>query len=289
MVRAGPASLALAAVALVGLTAGGARAGDDGAVEYQVRDDAGARPSPTDVRMSEHPAGARRCVAPRAASLRRGPAEEGATVAPSLLAGDEVVVREAGEPVVLDGRVERWLRVEASGASGWLRASEVTPACARHDLDGDGRPDVVTVRIGPPPAHPIVVLVATAAGATSEVSFPAAGQGYLGVRGGRAAIGAFVPATRARVPLVRVDSIPEACADHARVFVSAVDGTARVALTLSGLSDPPAHARAEVTFRPRARTAVVTTTATDDDHPRWRRRTTTRYRLSASGVFVKQE
>jgi len=281
-----PRRLAALAFAVVTVAAAAVAGADDTAVQYQVRDDAGAQPSPKDAMLGQQPAGARRCVAPRTAALRKGPAE-GAGAA--LAAGDEVVVREAGEPLLLDGRVERWLRVEAGGASGWLRESEVTPACARHDLDGDGRADRITVRIGPAPAHAVVVLVATAAGATSEVSFPAAGQGYLGVRGGRAEIGATLTARAAGVPLVRVDSVPEACADYARVFVSAVDGTARIALTLHGLSDPPSHAEPVAAFQPRARAAVVTTTATDDDHPKARRRTRVRYRLSASGVFVKQE
>jgi hypothetical protein len=278
--------IAVVTVAAAELFAVAARA-DDEAVQYQVREEAVAHPAPRDATLGEQPVGARRCVAPKTASLRPRAAEEGGGT--TLAAGDEVVVREAGEPVVLDGRVERWLRVEAGAASGWLRASEVTPACARHDLDGDGRPDRVTVRIGPPPDHAIVVLVAMATGRVSETSFPAAGQGYLSVRGGRAEIGALVPARTAGVALVRIDSRPEACADHSQTFISAVNGTARVALTLHGLSDPPAHARAEAKFDPKQRTAVVTTIATDDDDPRAKKRTRVRYRLSPTGVFVKQE
>ena len=77
-----------------------------------------------------------------------------------------------------------------------------------------------------------------------ELVLEPAGQAYVGhdVLNVTAALAPNV----APVPLVKVSSRPEACADYWDVYVSIVDGVPRDALELYGLADPPSMATPSV-------------------------------------------
>jgi hypothetical protein len=119
-------------------------------------------------------------------------------------------------------------------------------------------------------------------GAQGELVLEAAGQGFMSRKGGN--VSAELVTNVAPVPLLKVSSRPEACADYWDVYVSVVDGVPREALALYGLADPPAMSSSTVKFA--GDTAVVTTrTAEDETHTRTKR---TRYRWNGT-VFVESK
>lgn len=114
-----------------------------------------------------------------------------------------------------------------------------------------------------------------------ELVLEPAGQAYVGhdVLNVTAELAAKV----APVPLVKVSSRPEACADYWDVYVSIVDGVPREALGLYGLADPPSMATPSVKFG-RDGTAVVTLKVDEDEkHVRTTRK---RYRFDGK-VYVE--
>ena len=189
--------------------------------------------------------------------------------------GSAVVIEEKLESARVGGIVGNWYRVRGTGRefSGGL-----TPLAWRADLDGDGVPEVITVSFTAD--FKIRVRIGD-----SHVDLEPSGQAYLDVKGGRADA-RLLPSTVAGLPLVKVGSHPEACADYADYYVSYVGKEARVALTVSGVADPPVHAMPHVRFEPRTRTAVVTTTFTDDDAPKKTRHERKHLRL-VDGVYQR--
>jgi hypothetical protein len=113
-----------------------------------------------------------------------------------------------------------------------------------------------------------------------ELVLEPAGQAYVGHDVLR--VQAELATDVAPVPLLKVSSRPEACADFWEIYVSVVDGVPRKALELYGLADPPAMATPSVKFA-RDGTAVVTLrTEEDEKHVRTKR---TRYRFDGR-VYV---
>jgi len=107
-----------------------------------------------------------------------------------------------------------------------------------------------------------------------------AGQAYVGRDVLR--VTAELAPNVAPVPLIKVSSRPEACADYWDVYVSIVDGVPREALGLYGLADPPVLSTSTVKFG-RDGTAVVTQRTSEDEKLVRTRRT--RYRFDGR-VYV---
>jgi hypothetical protein len=113
-----------------------------------------------------------------------------------------------------------------------------------------------------------------------ELVLEPAGQAYVGRDVLR--VQAELAANVAPVPLVKVSSRPEACADFWEIYVSVVDGVPRKALELYGLADPPAMATPSVKFAPDGTAVVTLRTEEDEKHVRTKR---TRYRFDGR-VYV---
>ncbi len=190
--------------------------------------------------------------------------------------GSAVVIEEKLERARVDGIAGDWYRVRGLGR---VFSGGLTPLAWRADLDGDGTPEVIAVSFTAD--FKIRVRIGD-----SHLDLDPSGQAYLDVKGGRVD-GRLLPPTVAGVPLVVVGSHPEACADYSETYVSYAGKQARVALTVSGVADPPVHATPRVRFDPRARSAVVTTTISDDDAPKKTRHQRKRYRL-VDGVYQLQ-
>jgi hypothetical protein len=114
-------------------------------------------------------------------------------------------------------------------------------------------------------------------GGGGELVLEAAGQGYLSRKGGN--VTAQLVDGVAPVPLLKLASRPEACADFWEIYVSVVDGVPRKALELFGVADPPAMMSSTVKFA--RNDAVVTTRTTEDEggHTRVKR---VRYRWNGT-------
>ena len=113
-----------------------------------------------------------------------------------------------------------------------------------------------------------------------ELVLEPAGRAYVGHDAWK--VSAELVDGAAPVPLVKVTSRPEACADYWDIYVIVVDGVPRNALELDSVADPPAMQTTTVKFA-RDGTAVVTTrTSEDEKHVRIKR---TRYRFDGR-VFV---
>ncbi|MCU1280060.1 MAG: hypothetical protein JWM53_3606 [bacterium] len=176
---------------------------------------------------------------------------------------------------------------EARVLEYWIDAGATTAHCAPRteggcdlhplvfDIDGQR----VTVGFDASASSDYKIHVRAAGG---ELVLEAAGQGYLSRKGGN--VSAELVANVAPVPLIKVGSHPEACADFWDVYVSVVDGVPRQALALYGVADPPAMSSSTVKLA--GDTAVVTTRISEDEtHTRTKR---TRYRWNGS-VFVESK
>ncbi len=172
-------------------------------------------------------------------------------------------------------------RLPASGALGVVKVLEPAIVDGRHDryyLVAVPDPDYGELRVFGGDLTPFEfqispALVTVAFGADfkihvrslhrGELVLEPAGQGYLSRRGGN--VTAELVEHVAPVPLIKVGSHPEACADFWDIYVSVVDGVPRQALALYGVADPPAMSTPTVKFDARAGTAVVTTRTVEDD------------------------
>jgi hypothetical protein len=149
------------------------------------------------------------------------------------------------------------------------------------DLDGDGKPEVATLSFS---AGFQLRLMVIKNGTAVELELEPAGQGFLSQKGGWGAL-AFVG--NAGIPLLRIDSRPEACSDFTVTYVSDVGGKLQPALVLNGLADPPNHSIPSVKFDAKTKTAVVTqTNSEEDDKGRTHsKKTLTKYKLEPDGVY----
>lgn len=180
-----------------------------------------------------------------------------------LAFGEAVRVEEAGAVAMVDDRVDQWYRVSGDH-SGWVFGGMLTPYAWQADMDGDGEQELVTaawnadftlrVRIFEPNLR---------AGATMHLDVDAAGGAYISQQGSIATV-ELIPASKAGIALVHIHMGVEACADFRDDWISYSSsepvkiGRERVALSQSGLIDPPNDSSFTVEFSGKRKTAYVT-------------------------------
>ena len=223
-------------------------------------------------------------------SVRERPAA-GARIVAHVPAGAALEVRARDAALVaVGGLVNHHYQVAMGATSGWVHGSLLTPFAFTSDLDGDGADEMATIDFSAD--YRIRVRVWDRDTEPSETSVVAAGQAYLGLRGGNASA-ALEAATLAGIPLIRLESRPEACSDYLTAYVSYVPDhagnvAARVALELPGLADPPVHASSTPQFDAARRRVRVTSVSEeeDDEGNVSREQSVTLYSL-VDGVFVE--
>jgi len=241
-------------------------------------------------------------IAPHDVNLRAAADPKAAVVATLPMATQVKVLEVASNRTTVIGKVDRWYQVEvldagpAKGKTGFLFGMLLTPAAFRADLDGDGELEVVTAAFAQNFKIRVRVReLGSAEPSHVKIDVDSAGGAYLGQRGGRATI-KLVPKETAGLGLVEVFAHVEACADYATHWVSytvpgakpKLLGSAKLAMTQSGLADSPVHSSYEVTFDARRRTAKAVQTQTmDDEEGESVTKTTTQYALK-NGVYVEQ-
>jgi hypothetical protein len=245
------------------------------------------------------------------ANLRQSAAADAPVVATLPLGAAVRVLDQGSERLRVGEYVNHWYSVEyvdtkgtpAPGDdqrfTGWLFGNTLTPFRFEADFDGDGEKEVATVvmsadfkvrvRVMEPNVKP--------PRRVSSVDTPPAGQSYLNVSGGRAEV-KLVPAKKAGVALLQVDSLPEASGDYSTHFVSytvpgkkkGVLGKVKVALELNGLSDPPALSTFEVSFQAKTQGLTVVRSNSeemdDEGNPTKQTKERTRYALK-DGVYMQ--
>ncbi|NMO15337.1 SH3 domain-containing protein [Pyxidicoccus fallax] len=241
------------------------------------------------------------------ANLRETPTADGPVVT-TLPLGANVRVLERGQERQKVGEyVNHWYRVEYfdtkgtpdtnddAPVRGWVFGNTLTPFRFEADFDGDGELEVATVVMSADFKIRVRVLEPNVKPPrrVSSVDLTPSGQGYLSVKGGPATV-RLVAAKTAGLPLVQVDSAPEACGDFSTGYVSytvpgnkkGVLGKAKVALELAGLSDAPNYSEYKVSFQPKQKGLTVVRTNTEEDESEKTTKTTerTRYKL-VDGVF----
>ncbi|WP_223755189.1 SH3 domain-containing protein [Myxococcus sp. RHSTA-1-4] len=233
------------------------------------------------------------------ANLRGAPAADAAVITPLPL-GAAVRVLERGKDRQKVGEyVNHWYRVEymdtkgTPGAgddapvSGWLFGNILTPIRIEADLDGDGEQEVATavmsadfkvrVRVLEPNLKP-----------PHRVSSVDLSPGFLGVAAN------LVPAKTAGLPLVKVESVAETCANAITAYVSytvpgnkkGVLGNAKLALELNVMEGTGTSY--ELSFQPKQKGLTVVWTNTGEDESEQTKAKSRRewYRLE-DGVFSK--
>ncbi|MCY1043547.1 SH3 domain-containing protein [Corallococcus sp. bb12-1] len=217
------------------------------------------------------------------ANLRASAAADGA-VLQTLMLGTPVRVVAVGARAKVGEYVNAWYQVAvvdakapkgAAPVSGWVFGNTLTPFRLEADLDGDGELEVATlvmsnefkarVRVLEPGVKP--------PRRVSSVDVAVASTSYGMGQGGPATL-TLVPAKKAGMSLLVVDSRPERCGDLVTSYVSysgadgkkGVLGKAKLAMELGGLMDPPSESTFKVSFQPAAkRLQVVRTTVEDED------------------------
>lgn len=249
--------------------------------------DAEPQPAPDKFQLSEWKKGSTLYVATDEANFREKP-DANAKVLHTLPFGAKVVVQSvATPPVRVSDRVDRWYQVAVGRETGFVFGNVLTPFLFEDDFDADGDKELASVAFTADYKIRVRVLDKSAPKEKqlSSVDLDPYGGGYLSVKGGNAEA-KLLPASKAGLPLIQVTSRMEACADYGDYFVSYL-GKPRVALNVTGLTDPPNMSSYSVKFDPKKKTAVVTRTnteATDDG-----KETTTRTKKSFTlkdGIYV---
>jgi hypothetical protein len=243
------------------------------------------------------------------ANLRQSPAA-GAPVVTTLPLGAPVQVLKRGPKRLRVGEyVNHWYQVtylDTKGTpetgddqpfTGWLFGNTLTPLRFEGDFDGDGEQEVATVVMSADFRIRVRVLEPNVKPPrrVSSVDLIPSGQANLNVHGGPAKA-KLVPAETAGLPLVQVDSMPEAGGDFSTGYVSytvpdnkkGVLGKAKVALNLGALSDAHIQSSYKVSFQPTQQGLTVVRTTTVQDESGKAKKTTerTQYKL-ADGVFTE--
>ncbi|QSQ23427.1 SH3 domain-containing protein [Pyxidicoccus parkwayensis] len=235
------------------------------------------------------------------ANLRQTAAADGAVVTTLPLGAAVRVLERAPERLKVGEYVNHWYHVEYVDPqgnkvlTGWLFGNTLTPFRFEGDFDNDGEQEVATVVMSNDFKIRVRVLEPNVKPPrrVSSVDIVPAGQAYMSVDGGAAKV-TLVPAKTAGLALVQVDSAPEACSDYSTTYVSytvpgnkkGVLGKAKLALEVSGLSDPPNISSYKVTFQPKQQGLTVVRTNSEEDESGKEVKTTerTKYKL-ADGVF----
>lgn len=189
----------------------------------------------------------------------------------TLAMGTAVTIKTIGGGAVqINDRVDRWYEIEAGKMSGFVFGGALTPIRIAADLDGDGEEEIATVamtwnfKIRVRVLEPSI----TGAGRVIERDFEPAGGAMLGLRGGSAKV-ALLAEKDTGVPLLQIDSQPEACSDYARIYVSYASpekkGKLEPALSLFGMIDGDIYSTFEVQFLPKASQAIVTFEQSEGD------------------------
>jgi hypothetical protein len=239
-------------------------------------------------------------VASHNTNLRAKPSAKSELVASLPMAAKVRVIQASSKTTAVIGKVDRWYLVEVLEPSpfqnkrGHLFGMVLTPVAFRADLDGDGEDEIVTAAF----AQNLEIRVRIREPKVEQpdsvsIDVKAAGGAYISRSGGLAEV-KLVPREQAGVGLVEVFAHVEACADFATYWISysvpdnkpGVLGEAKLAMTQSGVADPPVHSSYAVSWDPKARTASVVQTNTEEDEQgkETESRTTTRYRL-VDGVY----
>jgi hypothetical protein len=204
------------------------------------------------------------------ANLRASPQADASVVTTLPLGAAVRVLAKGPAPVKQGDYVNVWYQVESTEdgtpRTGWLFGGILTPFRFEEDFDGDGEKEVATVvmssdfkirvRVREPDVQP--------PRRVSSVDVETSGGAYFSRVGGPAEV-KLVPAKKAGLPLLQVDSRPEACADFSTAYVSYVEpkkkkgvlGKTRIALELSGLSDPPQQNLYTVSFQDKGKKVTV--------------------------------
>lgn len=184
--------------------------------------------------------------------------------------GEQVRIEESGAVAVVADRVDQWYRVTGEH-TGWVFGGDLTPSRWEVDMDLDGEKELVTVAWMADFSVRVRVLEPNLrAGGMMQIDLEPAGGGYIS-QVGATATADLVPASKSGIPLVHVRVGVEACADYREDWVSyqapaAVKiGSARLALSLGGLIDPPNDSQFEVTFSGKRKTAYVTRTTVQEE------------------------
>jgi hypothetical protein len=240
------------------------------------------------------------------ANLRQTPAADAAVVTTLPLGAAVQVLQRGKERLKVGEYVNHWYQVtylDTKGTpdtgddqpfTGWLFGNTLTPFRFEADFDGDGEQEVATVVMSSDFKIRVRVLEPNVKPPrrVSSVDVTPAGETFLGVHGGPATV-KFVPASRAGLALLQVDSKPEACGEYSTAYVSytvpgnkkGVLGKAKLALELSGLSDPPIHSSYEVSFQPKEKGLTVMQTSSFKDESGEDKKTKRMQYTLADGVF----
>lgn len=251
------------------LAAPAARAQNDGFIEYTLPKD--EKFTDDAVNSTTWSDGDRLYIAPQTLHLREKADRKSESVG-NMNIGDAVLVKKASEkPSRVDELVNRWYEVEVEtgplkGKSGHAFGSFLTPHRFEADLDGDGKSEIATVAFAGDGAMRVRVLDPSVTGDAhySQVDVRPSGEEIMGQRGGRVKA-SLVDRKTAGVPLIKLESRIEACGDFLDAYVSYVTekgeasekGTAREALLVRGVSDPPVFSTFTVQFEPDAKAATV--------------------------------
>ncbi|TSC25101.1 SH3 domain-containing protein [Corallococcus sp. Z5C101001] len=216
------------------------------------------------------------------ANLRATAAADGARVQ-TLMLGTPVRVMAAGARATVGEYVNAWYQVSVVDAqapqgtapvTGWLFGNTLTPFRFEADLDGDGELEVATVVMSNEFKARVRVLEPNVKPPrrVSSVDVDVASTVYGGGRGGPVDV-KLLPAKKAGVPLLQLDSAPERCGDFVTSYVSytgtggkkGVLGKARLALVLGGLKDPPNESTFKVSFQAAKKQVLVTRTSIEEE------------------------
>lgn len=216
------------------------------------------------------------------ANLRASAAADGARVQ-TLMLGTPVRVLAAGARATVGEYVNAWYQVSVvdsqgtAPVTGWLFGNTLTPFRFEADLDGDGELEVATVVMSNEFKARVRVLEPNVKPPrrVSSVDVDVASTVYGGGRGGPVGV-KLLPAKKAGVPLLQLDSAPERCGDFVTSYVSytgtggkkGVLGKARLALVLGGLKDPPNESTFKVSFQAAKKQALVTRTSIEEEEGR---------------------
>ncbi len=195
-------------------------------------------------------------VATQGAKLRERPDPE-APVTFELRFGWPVKVLQVmtPEPVIVEGRADRWYRVASEGRGGYVFGDALTSARFEDDFDQDGEPELATVAF----TNDFQIRVRFFEPKDKTETFidlGPSGGAYLSMKGGNVWADALKKGA-AGLPLVHLDTHVEACADFADYWVGYANGRPYVALEKSGLVDPPNRSTYKVEFQPAKQRAFI--------------------------------